>query len=480
MTGDATAGLLPHHLNQLVASGIAPDVIAERGYTSVSRVNGNSQRDRLKTLGIPRWARSDDRCFPGVLIPVYRPTGEQVSWQYRPDHARMVDGKTRKYAAPSGQTSRVDVHPRNRDRIVDPTVDLWITEGIKKGDALTSHGVCVATLSGVFNWRNTHATLGDWEDVLLRGRRVVVCFDADARTNANVANAMKRLGNWLLSKGVREVAYVVVPSHVGTTEVKGADDFIAAGGTVAGLLAVAAPRPPDATATKDQWTDARLAELVAEQVLEGRYHWTAALGWLEWQAGRWVRVHQKYPTEAVRQWALDRFAAIAHDVKHGEAPAVALEGWMTMLNAGRIGTVLGLAAGIEPVRAETSDFDAHPDLLNCPSGVVDLRTGVLGPHDPELKLTRMAGAEYWPGRTHPDWTAALEAIPERVRWWAQLRYGQGATGYMTPDDVLVVQQGSGENGKSTITAGIAGALGDYYTLLADRFCSPTPTTTRPS
>ena len=34
----------------------------------------------------------------------------------------------------------LDVHPFNRDHIIDPTIPLWVTEGVKKGDALTTAG----------------------------------------------------------------------------------------------------------------------------------------------------------------------------------------------------------------------------------------------------------------------------------------------------------------------------------------------------
>src|SRR5215218_8811499 len=129
-------------------SSIDPAVVAERGYESIHRTNGDQRpRERLHALRIPTWAIKEDFYFPGLLIPMYGPTGARVSAQWKP--RRPVpnrDGKPMKYASPSGQASRIDVHPRNRDKIADPTVELWITEGVKKGDSLTSRGVCVATL----------------------------------------------------------------------------------------------------------------------------------------------------------------------------------------------------------------------------------------------------------------------------------------------------------------------------------------------
>src|SRR4051794_25999406 len=94
-------GLLPHHVTLLRTSSIADQVIAARGYQTVSRPSAGDQRPRekLRRLGIPSWARNEDARFPGLLIPLYRATGEQIAWQYRPD-APPKDprtGRQRKY-----------------------------------------------------------------------------------------------------------------------------------------------------------------------------------------------------------------------------------------------------------------------------------------------------------------------------------------------------------------------------------------------
>jgi hypothetical protein len=91
-------------------SGIAPDVIAERGYESIHRPTNSDkrQRERLRHLGIPTWATKEDSYFPGLLIPMYGPTGARVSCQWKP-HIPVSnrDGKKMKYASPRGQTSRL-------------------------------------------------------------------------------------------------------------------------------------------------------------------------------------------------------------------------------------------------------------------------------------------------------------------------------------------------------------------------------------
>src|SRR5690606_40377597 len=66
-----------------------------------------------------------------------------------------------------------------------------------------------------------------------------------------------------------------------------------------------------------------------------------------------------------------------------------------------------------------------------------------------------------------DWSSDV-CSSDLVREWYQVRCGQAITGHMTPDDVMIVQQGGGENGKTTVGAGIERALGDYFTTISHR------------
>lgn len=460
-----------HRRELEVESAIDPDVARERGYRTIGRpsVNDDSPRRELARLGIPGWATRENWYFPGLLIPMYRPTGERISFQWKPARPIPGDGKARKYASVRGHTNRIDVHPRNRDRIVDPTTPLWITEGIKKADSLTSRGLCVVAITGVFNWRSQLGTLGDWEDVPLRGRNVIVCFDADAHTNANVLRAMGRLGRWLKSKGAKPVQYLIVPDSVNGTDVKGVDDFFAGGGALIDLVAATtstAPRAdPPATA---ELTDSVLAEAVAHDVLEDRFLWCKGLGWLHWDGCRWAECSDESVGEPVRQWAVDRFAEVA---KTGDRDAI--DAWRCVLSLGKQRAALTLAKGMVERRAD--EFDAHPDLLNTPGGVVDLRTGDVGPHAPELLLTKTTSGSYRPGYRHGDWDQALTALPDSdTAVWFQARVGQAATGHRAPDGVNVIMQGGGENGKGALGSdGVVPALGDYATLASHKLIADT-------
>src|SRR5215210_4358840 len=183
----------PGHGRQLVEeSGIAPQVILDRGYRTVKT---NAE---LKRLGFPR----TQQLAPALVIPMYDPTGELVTHQIRPDNPRKDrDGKPVKYETPAKSRVRLDVHPGQAERVKDPTIPLWITEGVKKADCLVTHGQCAIALQGVWCWQKEGVPLPEWEDVKLYGRTVYVVFDSDVMTKTAVQAALKKLVVFLAVRG---------------------------------------------------------------------------------------------------------------------------------------------------------------------------------------------------------------------------------------------------------------------------------------
>lgn len=206
-------------------------------------------------------------------------------------------------------------------------------------------------------------------------------------------------------------------------------------------------------------TDSHLAERLAREVLAGHYCWAKGLGWMAWRGDRWCVAADQEVREVARDWLVLQYEQLRSESGHKESEGQGRD-WLRQLSHYHVKAVVLLAEGI--MLSDASDFDAHPDLLNCANGVVDLRTGRLAEHDPSLKLTKNTETRYVPGAVHPDWDQALTALPEEVRPWYQVRIGQGATGHMPPDDMILINQGGGENGKTTILQGIRHALGDYY------------------
>jgi P4 family phage/plasmid primase-like protien len=462
---------MPGHRRELEESCIDPDVQAVRGYRTV--YGTDEDRAELKNMRLPRWAWRDASAFPALLLPMYRVTGERIGTQLKPAVPQEAPGgKRQKYASPSGVPNHLDVPPTVADSVRDPSTPLWVTEGIKKADCLASLGWAVITLTGVFNWKTKHGTLGDWEDVPLDGRLVVICFDADARDNRMVMLAMQRFGRWLESKGARPL-YLIVPGEVAQPDgsvrtVKGVDDFLRAGGTPEDLRNAARDALPVEGARDAAFSDAVLTDTVCSEALEGRYRWAKGLGWMAWTGRVWHEASDAAITEEVRQWALEQFNRTLDEQRRDSSRDMRtqIDGWRSVLSKAKLGNLVALSRGV--LECSASDFDADPDLLNCPNGIVDLRTGVLTPHDPDALMTKITGADFVKDARHPDWDKALEALPEDVRDWYQIRVGQASTGHMTPDDLILICQGGGENGKSTVYDPIALALGKYHVQVSDR------------
>ena len=92
MTGPAKSSPFlfdPARRELVEESAIDRHVIAERGYESIHRPTNGDQRSRqrLESLKIPTWATREDSYFPGLLIPMYGPTGKRVSVQWKPRRA---------------------------------------------------------------------------------------------------------------------------------------------------------------------------------------------------------------------------------------------------------------------------------------------------------------------------------------------------------------------------------------------------------
>lgn len=217
-----------------------------------------------------------------------------------------------------------------------------------------------------------------------------------------------------------------------------------------------------------EFSDARLAETVANDVMADRYCWTDAFGWMKWNGVHWESCSQANVIEAVRLHFLSQFE---REVRAGctDERRASLQ---KLLSKARIEATTALAKGI--VIKDAAKFDQFPNLLNTPNGVLDLTTKQLLPHDPKLLMTRVTAVPYDRNAEDKDWNTALQALPEDVRDWYQLRLGQAITGFMPPDDLLAICQGGGENGKTTLNMTAAKALGDYYVLVSDKVLMADP------
>src|SRR5829696_3672356 len=205
-------------------SGIDPAVAEERSYRTVRR--------RAELQEFPEWQRR-----LGLYIPTYSPDGGTTGCLLRPNRPRKA---SLKYEAPQGSGVMLDVHPRAHDEVRGGDGDLFVVEGIKKGDSLLSRGATTVALASVWMAHvpksKPKKLLPCWAHVNLSGRRAFIVFDSDWRRTVMVHPALEWLVGALQARGA-DVRVAYLEDAPGGSKT-GADDFLAAGGTVTELKAL--------------------------------------------------------------------------------------------------------------------------------------------------------------------------------------------------------------------------------------------------
>lgn len=185
----------------------------------------------------------------------------------------------------------------------------------------------------------------------------------------------------------------------------------------------------------------------------GEYAYNGAFGWLKWTGSRWEPIEETGVTKAIIEWATRRLSQAITDrnttdekvyfsIRHTHAPNV-------LSNLRAISFV--------PV----SRFADPPWLLNCPNGVVDLRTGVLSPHLRNYSLHQTLAA-YDPSTDMSAWAKFVsDVLPDpEMAHFVQVLAGYAVTGCVR-EQMFAIMFGSGKNGKSTLCNIISSVIGDY-------------------
>lgn len=131
-------------------------------------------------------------------------------------------------------------------------------------------------------------------------------------------------------------------------------------------------------------------------------------------------------------------------------------------NQFRIDACLKRSRGL--FEASINDFDRDPYALNTQNGIIDLKKGMLHPHDRARLCSRIARAEYRPeliGKPSLWSQTVAQIIPDEE----ERAYMQKWAGYLligaAPEEKLLFLYGAGGSGKGTFINTIAYALGDY-------------------
>jgi hypothetical protein len=186
-------------------------------------------RARAKQLRLPK-----ERA--GFQIPYFDLRGRPTSfWRIRyledtlTGFDKLAGKRALRYVQPEDSNSEVYLPPlidwaafaRDANR------PLVITEGELKSACATHHGIPAVGLGGVWSFmskRNNTALLPQLEELQLRDRECIICFDSDVVTNPQVVSAEIALAKQLTARGAR-VRVARIPMYEEARKM-GLDDYI--------------------------------------------------------------------------------------------------------------------------------------------------------------------------------------------------------------------------------------------------------------
>jgi putative DNA primase/helicase len=214
--------------------------------------------------------------------------------------------------------------------------------------------------------------------------------------------------------------------------------------------ALAVPALPEITATDD----GNALRLVAEHGHEFR-RVADMKRWLTWDGTRWALDHED---RAVREAAKE----LARQLPDNDRKDQSFK--KNAMSTIGITSTVRMAETDPRVSILAREVDAYPELLNTPSGIVDLCTGAVKPHDPGLLLSRITAHGVDVDTPHQRWSSFLKDTfndAEMISYIQRLS-GLALLGVVC-EHVLPFSYGTGANGKTVFINVLQGILGEADT-----------------
>src|SRR5262245_59169505 len=155
----------------------------------------------------------------------------------------------------------------------------------------------------------------------------------------------------------------------------------------------------NATVGPESRAAARYTDMGNAQRLVERYgdtlRYVAEWGWLVWDGTCWRRdvtaQVMEYAKETVRNLYTE--AALIED---SNARTAHLQHARRSEALSRLKAMVELAKSDPAIATTAESFDSDPWFFSAQNGTVDLRTGMLRPHDPDDRITNVAPMAYRP------------------------------------------------------------------------------------
>jgi len=214
---------------------------------------------------------------------------------------------------------------------------------------------------------------------------------------------------------------------------------------------------------KERFTDVKNAQRLAVSAKQEIRYCEAKKCWYVYDGARWAQGSGNLVKPFVHGLARD-----FHDLASVESDSETRKQYRHQANRLEtdhvIRAVINQAMALSAIQIDPTRFDQHLDLLNVLNGTINLRTGVLQPHNPDDLLSYIAPVEYHPDATSELWEdtirLSMKGDPEMIAYLQRV-YGYALTGYTT-EKKFFEEYGLTNTGKTTINHGFQKMLGPDY------------------
>lgn len=149
-------------------------------------------------------------CTFGYILPYFDVKGKVMD-TVRFRFLEELEGKKNKvvkYSQPKGTEPRLYFPPciKWSKVLKDPSIDITFTEGEKKAYKASKMGIPTIGLGGVWSFKSKKLRknlIDDFKHINLNGRRILICYDNDIRSNEDVTNALHAFAKELFNEGAK-------------------------------------------------------------------------------------------------------------------------------------------------------------------------------------------------------------------------------------------------------------------------------------
>ncbi len=302
----------------LESSGLTPEQMAIVGHFSADK----DKAERLVGCSVQ-----------GLIFQYCDPSGKpylksdgQPFHRIKPDWGDRKTEDSPKYLSPKNEGCRPyfsRLYPNWLKAITSSKIDLWETEGEKKGDCGCANNLAVIAFGGVDSWvdrcprkgerkLNESRKLPELADIKLQDRRVYQCYDSDIIEKLPVQTALAKRAYNLDQSGAKPYL-ILLPNEINGSK-NGLDDFVVRHGIEAlKVLAKEAEVTPFQVEKDEEGRveaitlclkepESHYKALMAWAVLKEIWSYRPAFGWYEWRGTHWKLVTDEEFEEILTQF----------------------------------------------------------------------------------------------------------------------------------------------------------------------------------